>query len=267
MIWSKVMTTSYVVSSNKIPESFDGTKICFLTDLHNKCYGERNQELIHEINRQKPDYIMITGDMIVKGDCINTEVAVDLLEQLSKRYPIYFANGNHEKKVSEVTSSSYDLYCVFAHKLAAMGVTYLKNETVFIEKENQRIQVTGLDLPLTYYKKLKTAEMSVNELTAMIPKQGDEFQILLAHNPLYFDQYAKYGADLILSGHVHGGLFVLPFIGGIMSTQGHLFPKYDFGQFEQENSTMILSRGLGSHSIGIRINNPPEVVVVTLRKH
>ena len=92
----------------------------------------------------------------------------------------------------------------------------------------------------------------------------DRFQILLAHNPVYFEEYARWGADLVLSGHVHGGIVRLPFLGGVISPAFTLFPKYDGGKFERGDSTMLLGRGLGTHTLPVRMWNPGEIVLVTL---
>lgn len=90
------------------------------------------------------------------------------------------------------------------------------------------------------------------------------FNLLLAHNPLYFDEYADWGADLVLSGHVHGGVVILPFLGGVISPQVRLFPKYYAGTYFHGKSEMILSRGLHMHSFRIRLFNMPELSCVTL---
>ena len=92
----------------------------------------------------------------------------------------------------------------------------------------------------------------------------DSFHILLAHNPDYFPRYAEWGADLVLSGHVHGGIMKLPLLGGVISPSLRLFPKYDGGLFEERNSRMILGRGLGSHTIPIRVFNPGELIEICL---
>ena len=93
------------------------------------------------------------------------------------------------------------------------------------------------------------------------PKEGC-CNVLLAHNPVYFDTYAAWGADLTLSGHLHGGIVRLPLLGGVISPQMKLFPDYTRGCHTKENHRMIVGAGLGSHTIPIRINNPPELVVI-----
>ena len=109
--------------------------------------------------------------------------------------------------------------------------------------------------------------MKKEYLDELLPEQRtDCFQILLAHNPDYFPEYAAWGADLVLSGHLHGGVARLPLLGGVVSPRLHFFPRYDGGKFTHGNSVMIVSRGLGMHTIPFRFNNPGELVEITIRK-
>ncbi len=95
--------------------------------------------------------------------------------------------------------------------------------------------------------------------------EKDRFQILIAHNPQYFKEYAGWGADLTLSGHVHGGIVRLPLLGGVVSPSLALFPKYSGGRYQQAGRTMILSRGLGTHTINVRMFNPGEVSLIEIK--
>ena len=92
----------------------------------------------------------------------------------------------------------------------------------------------------------------------------DRFEVVLAHRPQYFDIYAESDADLVLSGHAHGGQFRLPFVGGVYVPSQGLFPKYDEGVFSENGTTMVISRGLGNSRFPIRFNNRPEIVVIEL---
>ena len=96
--------------------------------------------------------------------------------------------------------------------------------------------------------------------------ESDGFTVLLSHRPELFDVYVDTGIDLVFSGHAHGGQFRLPFIGGLFAPNQGFIPKYDAGRFDKENTTMIVSRGVGNSIIPLRINNPPELVVVELKR-
>lgn len=258
--------THYHIKNPSIPKGFEGTKIVFLSDLHGYQYGDGNERLIKAIEGENPDYIFIGGDMFVKGIHFDGKVALSLIEKLGKRYPIYYSNGNHELRVSKLEETKNSTYVEYVESLKKCKVHYLVDKTVEIKKNNESIRVVGLNLSELYYSKFKKQELPVSQINKCIGKKQDgKFTILLAHNPMYFKEYSNWGAELVLSGHVHGGMIALPYIGGIVSTQGWLFPKYDFGEFKEGTSTMLLSRGLGNHTINVRINNRAEVVVIHLQ--
>lgn len=256
------------VESEKIPASFDGAKIVFLTDLHNTEYGKENKTLLQAIKKENPDYIFIGGDMLVARSGVPYKKAISFVRKLAARYPVYYASGNHEYRLKiypeQYGTSFFDDYM---YELEQAGVTYLTNESVAIRRGKDSIVVSGLEIDAIYYSRLKTVEMSEFYIPSLLGiKKDDSFRILLAHNPIYFPEYAKWGADLVLSGHVHGGLVRLPLLGGVVSTQVTLFPKYDEGFFYEGNSGMILSAGLGVHSIPFRLFNLPTMHVITLKK-
>ena len=117
-----------------------------------------------------------------------------------------------------------------------------------------------------YFKKFNDYVLETEEITEALGvcEESDAFQILLAHNPVYFKQYAAWGADLTLSGHLHGGIIRLPLIGGVITPQAKLFPRYHAGKYQIGKKTLIVSRGLGTHTIPIRFNNKPELSVIHL---
>ena len=126
----------------------------------------------------------------------------------------------------------------------------------------------GSEIDEAYYKRLKTVEMPPDYLHSVLGQASDSmYTILLAHNPDYFPRYAAWGADLTLSGHVHGGVARVPFWGkGVISPSWHPFPRYDGGVFRENASVMVLSRGLGMHTIHIRLFNPAELWVIEFKR-
>ena len=131
--------------------------------------------------------------------------------------------------------------------------------------EEEGIRIYGLDMEKSYYKRFSQTPMDEGYVESKLGKADNSyFNILLAHNPMYFPEYAKWKPDLVFSGHVHGGLVRLPFLGGVIAPNLHLFPKYDGGKFNEDDSTMILSRGLGIHSVEFRMWNRAELVVLEL---
>lgn len=242
----------------------DGTFI-LLSDLHNKSFGKENQALLQAIEKQKPDGILIAGDMYTaaKGKD-NTKVA-EFVCRLAEKYPVYYGNGNHEHKTRLFPEEFGNLYQDYMDKIKKAGVVTLQNEKVHLPGFNADIY--GLEIERDYYKKFERQKMEPEYLTKELgtPDKG-RFTLLIAHNPEYFPAYAAWGADLSVSGHVHGGLMRLPVAGGVISPGIQLFPKYDGGFFREGNAVMILSRGLGTHTLPIRIFNPGELVVIHLRR-
>lgn len=254
-------TVSYVVNTDKIKTPFH---FVFLSDLHNKTYGKQNQKLLRAIDKLKPEAVLIGGDLLTAKNGVSMDVAIDFLAELMQNYPVYYANGNHEQRLElypEVYGKMGETYEEALHEL---GLERLVNETAEISE--YPISITGCQIDRQYYKRFHRVNMGKDYLPSILPAHNDNvFQILLAHNPDYFEQYVSYGADLILSGHVHGGVMRLPLLGGVLSTNFTLFPKYDGGRFEKDNSTMIISRGLGAHTIPIRVFNPAELVDITIQ--
>ncbi len=251
LIWSNttIEENSYVIYDEQIPTSFDGFKIAHVSDLHNAEFGQNNAQLLNILDNANPDIIVITGDTIDYFHT-NTEVALNFIEKAMKIAPCYYITGNHEGWLGRIAFSNFE------DKMIAFGVVVLHDESVFWEKEEEKIVLMGIDDPDYSYGFSKT-------LSKMATKE--HFTILLSHRPEYFDEYVSCGYDLVLSGHAHGGQFRLPLIGGLLAPDQGWFPKYDSGMYIQENTTMIVSRGLGNSVVPIRINNRPELIIVELQ--
>lgn len=258
-------TVSYSLYSDKF--SGDNLRIAFLADLHNKDFGNYNEALIHTIDDFKPDIVCFSGDMVTSGWDVSFDYSHTLkfIEKLSAKYPIYYSPGNHEDKFDVERDKFPYQYDELVSELNRMKVCYLDNKSVRLD--NFPVRIYGLRLPHSYFNKLHPGEISCDLLNDALGAPDKEcFSLLLAHDPRHFDKYAEWGADLTLSGHVHGGIVSLPFIGGVIAPGMRLFPKYDAGLFTDKESLMILTRGIGSHFIPIRINNKAEVVFINISK-
>lgn len=228
-------------------------------------YGEKHGLLLQKIHKEKPHLIMMTGDM-----ADNTEHAVsrllDLCGRLCRHYPVYFSAGNHEQCLKK------NRFAGLMAEMKALGVTVLDNEWCTVSRRGAYIKVYGLVTPMVYYKdplgEYRKGIHFYREDAEKLLGAADPscYKILLAHNPLYYPSYREWGADLTLSGHIHGGIIRLPGLGGVLSPDLTLFPKYDGGHFEEGGRHLIVSRGLGNHFL-FRVNNPPELVVITLAAH
>ena len=252
----------YHVEAKQLPQSFRGSKLILLTDLHENEFGRNNVKLVQKVREQKPDYIMIAGDLMIKGQHMRTDKILHLLSQLTDICPVYYAPGNHEEYCERLCEEEYAQYI---QKLKEIGVIYLANQSAWISRGDEKICVTGLHLQKKYFAKFyESVTFSNDNLKELVGEKQGAYEILLAHNPCYFPVYAQWGADLVLSGHVHGGVVILPWIGGLISTTYELFPQYDYGMFQEGASTMILSKGLGVHTIKLRLFNVPEISVICL---
>ncbi len=258
---NRFVVRKYRVVSNKIKAP---VTIIFLSDLHNKKYGADNSKLIREIDEIGPDLILCGGDMIVASPGRKNENAKSLIAQLAGKYSLYYALGNHEYRADIYPEKYGSMYEDYATHILDSGVKLLRNDSKCELESN--LKITGLEIDREYYKRFKTYPMEEDYIAGKIGAcEADQFHILLAHNPEYFDNYAQYGADLVLSGHLHGGIVRLPFVGGCASPAIRLFPKYSDGMYLSGNKKMIVSCGLGSHTIPLRIFNPGELTVVSLK--
>lgn len=253
--------TSYELVSPKIKKEF---RFVVLSDLHNKSFGKNNDRLIAGIRRLRPDAVMIAGDMITATEKEDISGTIRLLETLAGQYPVYYGIGNHEEKLRRKRERYGSIYEDYMAALTKAGVTPLINEKITLS--DYGISVCGLQIESKYFKRFGLLPMSREDLKRLVGvPERDKYQILLAHNPDYFPQYADWGADLVLSGHNHGGIIRVPFLGGLVSPRCILFPKYDGGRFKEGQATLLLSRGLGTHTLPVRVLNHAELLFVVCR--
>lgn len=256
-------THHFEVTYKKITDSRvkKSCRFVMLSDLHGQQYGRDNVILLDAIRKENPDGILIAGDMITALKKTKTDKMTLFLKELSQICPVYYANGNHELKVRLYPEQYGDLPERFEKMVAESKVRRLLNEHLSLE--GLGICIYGADIAREYYIRMQKVEMQDGYMEEILGSPDkDKYNILLAHNPDFFENYAKWGADLVLSGHVHGGIMRLPFLGGVIAPTLKLFPKYHGGIYEYENAVMVLGRGLGTHSINMRFFNPGELIVL-----
>ena len=278
MIWSaieqKFLTVkSYAVHSDKISKDLDGTSFVVLADLHNMTFGKGNDRLAERIDKLSPDFIVVAGDLVDKNLLCYPGNAYKLLENLAGKYKIYYAYGNHEQRLIQYASGEWPedkkklhaSWLEYKVRLKKLNVEFLDNSSAFYYKNNNKICIHGLSIADEFFKKGKAVVMKKEYLATLLGNTNDIcYNLLIAHNPFYFHDYVSWGADLTVSGHIHGGMVRLPGIGGIVSPQVRFFPKYDSGLFTEDDKSMIVSRGLGTHSYMPRLFNLPEIVHIKL---
>ena len=257
---SRFVTVSYEIRSDRLTKP---CRMVLLSDLHNKSFGRDNERLLKKITERSPDAVLVAGDMLTATKGQDYGRALRLMERLAGSYKIYYGMGNHEHRLELYPDQYPGMYEGYLNGLRAAGIEPLINECTYLSAWN--VAVCGVQIDSCYYKHLRKEPMESEYLLRILGEaREDAFQVLIAHNPVYFEEYAAWGADLVVSGHVHGGIMRLPVLGGVLSPSLTLFPKYDGGRFTCGKSTMILSRGLGSHTIPLRFFNPGELVVIEL---
>ena len=247
---------TYTIISDNLPEEFAGYRIAHVSDLHNVEIGDDNERLLSMLQDAEPDMIAITGDLIDSRNT-NVEVALQFVEAAVKIAPCYYVTGNHEARVSE--------YADLKEGLEEIGVVVFENEGVELQIDDENIRLLGVDDPSfeTDYLMRDAKDVIQNKLQDLTSEENS-YTILLSHRPELFDVYVENNIDLVLSGHAHGGQFRLPIVGGLVAPNQGLFPKYDAGLYTEENTNMIVSRGIGNSILPFRINNRPELILIEL---
>ena len=244
------------VSSRDLPKEFEGFRVAHVSDLHNAEFGEDNSKLIKMLKDAKPDIIAITGD-VIDSRRTNIDISLNFIKEALKIAPCYYVSGNHEARISE--------YGILKDKMVKAGVTVLENQTSVITRSDSDIKIIGINDPSFNSDYLLGDEKFIIESQLKIVAQHkDDFTVLLSHRPEFFELYTDYEIDLVLSGHTHGGQFVLPFLGGLVAPGQGFFPEYDSGLYLGENTKMIISRGIGNSIIPLRVNNRPEIILIEL---
>ncbi len=296
----QLTVTTYRIRDKRFDANDGPVRFAVLADLHNHVFGKDNQVLLDKIAAADPAAVLIAGDMITahhitekkRGSTAKEgggpqekagskkgsggkdptddftkqymEHALSLLEKLAARYPVCYGVGNHEQRLFLYPENYGNAGRVLRARLAAMGLSLMENSDTVIMAGNVPVRVTGCVIDRRYYRRLKKTSMAEGYLDGLLPeKDPSVYTILLAHDPEYFRSYVNWGADLTLAGHLHGGLVRL-FGRGVASADLSLFPKYSGGMYTEGGKRMIVSRGLGSHTIPLRLFNKPELVIVEL---
>lgn len=237
--------------------------LVFLSDLHNNEFGPDNKRLLDAIDQVKPDAVLIGGDMMIAKGTAEVMIPLRLIKKLAEKYPVFCGNGNHENRMDRERYIYGSMYDEYKDELLRLGVVYLDNKSCDFGED---LRITGVDIEESFYRKFASRNMTPDYLLKKVKKADkNRYQILLLHSPMFFTACREWGADLTLSGHFHGGTIRIPFLGGLMTPQFQFFFSRCAGTFEEMGSHLIVSRGLGTHSVNIRLNDKPQVVVINLK--
>lgn len=270
----RLKTEYYTIKTDKLA---GGTRLVFISDLHSQRFGEKNRELLERIKGLCPDAVLIGGDMLTCGKKTDrpphTEVVSELLDGLFEAgIPVYYGEGNHETRTFERFAGTYEKWKLKYNDSVNPLMHYLDDAygRIPVGDGLESIRIFGVTLEEKFYERQKPGFGNRQEMPAFYLEdkigtpRPEEFTILLMHSPLYLKEAAHWGADLVLSGHFHGGTVRLPLIGGLMTPQLQFFVKECSGVHRENGTTMIVNRGLGTHSVNIRINDLPEISCIDI---
>ena len=256
VIWGNtaLQVSTHYLTYGELPRALDGFRIAQVSDLHDAEIGEDNERLIEALRSAEPNIIVMTGDMI-DSRRLDIERTLSFVKRAMEIAPCYYVTGNHESRISE--------YPQLKKGLLELGVTVLENDRSELTVGDDTVVFLGINDPL-FSGSSSGREAVTREYLEGIVSEDDGFTILLAHRPEVFKVYVEYGIDLALSGHVHGGQFRIPFVGGVYVPNQGLFPEYDAGLYTDGGTNMIISRGIGNSAFPFRLNNRPELVLIEL---
>ena len=271
------VTEHYDFYSDKLSEDFH---FVFISDLHEVQHGKKNEKLLEAIKAASPDYILLGGDIITSYKKIDDyfEDTIDFLYKLSEISKVIFTPGNHEHALFDIRDCEINLKACDKDEqdidrinrlekcLNDCNIPILRNDNLYVDQKNVRIY--GLDLDLKYYRRVIRRAPESDCIEKLLGKvDSNPYTIMLAHDPEHFKEYSQWGCDLVLSGHLHGGIVKVPGFRGVISPQLKLFPKYDAGVFSLGTAKMLLTRGIGTHSVPVRVFNKAEVCDVIIHKN
>ena len=270
----KIKTEYYSLRTEKLRGK---TRLVFISDLHSHVFGKDNEELVRRIKELSPDAVLIGGDMMTCGKKTEEPPRMETVNRLLDRlfeegFEVFYAEGNHETRMFERFAGTYEKWKLKYNDSINPKMHYLDDAYAFIKlpETGERIRVFGITLGMEYYERQKPGfgnrhEMPEDYISGKIgEKRQDEFTLLMMHSPLYMREAHKWGADLVLSGHFHGGTVRIPFAGGLMTPQLQLFVRECAGLHRLWDTVMIVNRGLGTHSIKIRFNDLPEISCIDI---
>ena len=248
---TRLVVTEYELSYSNLPAAFDGYRIAALSDIHAAVFGVENDILISRVQSAKPDIIAITGDLIDADDQL--EIVETLITGLTAIAPVYYITGNHEWDSGGIRP--------LLEKLPELGVTVLRNSYVKLAAGGSEIVLAGTDDPNGPADMIKPVDFVEKIYNA----EGSPFIVMLEHRNNHLGLYSSLGVDLVICGHAHGGIIRLPFTDGLVGPSREWLPTFTNGIYEQGNTKMLVSRGIGNHTGYPRFLNNPHIAVAVLK--
>ncbi|MEE0956235.1 MAG: metallophosphoesterase [Eubacterium sp.] len=237
-------------------------RIAYLTDLHDASGREELDHTLRLLQEAKPDLVLSGGDMLTAHPGRSPEKSVAFMTELSSSWKVYSALGNHEYRARIYPEDYGSLYRDYMEPVRKAGVTFLDNDHLDLNAGGIPVRLYGLSLPRKYYRRLTRTELSIEEINKLLGRpQPDRMNLLLAHNPRYLESYIRWGADLTLCGHYHGGIVRIDEHKGLIAPDFELMSPRCCGHYSKDNRHVLISAGMGEHTIPVRIHNPREIVL------
>lgn len=248
---STVIAEEYTVSISGLPAAFEGYRIAIISDVHGNTFGEGNEDLLAPLREHEPDMIAITGDICDRK--FPPDAIPGLLAQLVEIAPVYYVTGNHEWAAKYVDTMME--YC------DEFGMKALRNEYILLQEGEDSLVLAGVDDPNGYADQKTPLDLMLE----ILEEQGDVPTLLLSHRPDQTKSYWSMGYDLVLAGHVHGGVVQIPKLGGLIAPSRKLWPEFSKGLYtDADGSALVVSAGLAGHIMPPRLFNPLHVPIVIL---
>lgn len=231
-------------------------RFVLISDLHSIRYGAGQSKILTLIRDQKPDYILLAGDLADERRPV--PVAKQFFRGVSRIAPSFYTTGNHEYRLPDVNA--------FRDEVKACGVSVLSDCDRLVASASGPIRICGIEDASIGRKINRSPSLAAYYRHIFRNISSDEtFTIMVSHRPELIDLFADIGFDLVVSGHTHGGQVRVPFlINGLYASGQGLFPKLSGGMYKCKNTGLIISRGVAVYPFIPRIFNPPEIVVIDI---
>lgn len=232
------------IELDRLPEAFNGFTILQVSDLHNRSYGKDGLHMVRTMADLSFDCIAITGDLLDRHMPQRRENGYRFAQEVSKLGPTYFIQGNHEWRIGDWPEVKAEL--------TRRDVRVLDNERITFLRDTAKLDLIGV-----------MEKATREDIRALVEK--DTCSVWMGHHPERIEEYARTGADLVLSGHAHGG-HVRLFGHGLYSPDQGVLPRYTSGVYICGKTKLYVSRGAGNHSfLPPRIFNRPQIDLITLK--
>jgi len=251
LLQQSIKLVEYIITFPLLPNQFDGYKIVHISDFHGGLFKGSAADIIKKTANQSPNIVCLTGD-IVDSTMRDFSEVEELISVLSKIAPLYAVSGNNEHFDPAINEKMEGIYLKY-------GAQLMDGKTIDVYYGGSKLTMSGIADPRNNKPGFAKGVAALKEHSS-----EESFEILLYHRANDYDRIAEAGYDLVLSGHTHGGIIRLPLIGGLLSPDGELFPKYSGGLYEVDGSWLVSNQGIADNNRFPRVYNPPVIVTIVL---